>query len=47
VHRITEDDEYFRMVRERWNAALQAAHRDIPAPEWATIEPVPGSRDRR
>lgn len=41
VHRITEDDAYFRMVRERWNTALQAAQRDIPAPEWATAEAEP------
>ena len=33
--RITEDDEYFRMIRERWSAALREAYRAIPAPSWA------------
>ncbi|GAB3726233.1 proteasome-type protease [Luteimonas pelagia] len=34
THRITEDDAYFRDLRTRWNAAIQAAHREIPAPDW-------------
>jgi putative proteasome-type protease len=34
-YRITESDPYFRMIRERWSAALYDAHRHIPAPEWA------------
>lgn len=34
TYRITEDDAYFRMLRQRWSAALQAAHRNIPAPDW-------------
>jgi putative proteasome-type protease len=46
VHRITEDDRYFRMVRERWNASIQAAHRDIPAPEWAATESTPDASGR-
>jgi putative proteasome-type protease len=33
--RITEDDEYFRMIRERWSGALREAYRAIPAPSWA------------
>ena len=32
--RINEDDEYFRMIRERWSAALREAYRGIPAPTW-------------
>jgi putative proteasome-type protease len=37
TQRITEDDPYFRMVRQRWSSALQQAHRDIPAPDWAHV----------
>jgi putative proteasome-type protease len=32
--RITEDDEYFRMIRERWSGALRDAYRVIPRPPW-------------
>jgi putative proteasome-type protease len=32
--RITEDDDYFRMIRERWSAALRDAYRAIPRPPW-------------
>ena len=32
--RITEDDEYFRMIRERWSEALREAYRSIPRPDW-------------
>jgi putative proteasome-type protease len=32
--RILEDDEYFRMIRERWSAALREAYRSIPRPNW-------------
>jgi putative proteasome-type protease len=32
--RITEDDDYFRMIRERWSAALREAYRAIPQPDW-------------
>ena len=32
--RITEDDEYFRMIRERWSEALRDAYRAIPRPTW-------------
>jgi putative proteasome-type protease len=32
--RITEDDPYFRMIRERWSASLREAFRGIPAPDW-------------
>jgi len=33
-HRITEDDPYFRMIRERWSSALREAHQAIPRPDW-------------
>jgi putative proteasome-type protease len=32
--RITENDDYFRMLRERWSAALRDAYRTIPQPSW-------------
>lgn len=32
--RITEDDPYFRMIRERWSDALRAAYRAIPEPDF-------------
>jgi putative proteasome-type protease len=32
--RICDDDEYFRMIRERWSAALREAYRSIPNPHW-------------
>ncbi len=32
--RICDDDEYFRMIRERWSAALREAYRGIPGPHW-------------
>jgi putative proteasome-type protease len=32
--RITEHDGYFRMIQERWSAALREAYRAIPQPEW-------------
>ena len=34
--RITEDDPYFRMIREGWSQALRDAYRAIPRPTWAT-----------
>ncbi len=34
--RITETDEYFRMIRDRWSEALRDAHRAIPRPAWKT-----------
>jgi len=34
THRLEEGDPYFRMIRERWSAALSAAHKAIPAPDW-------------
>jgi len=35
--RITEDDEYFRMIRERWSQALRDAYRAIPTPNWPGV----------
>jgi len=32
--RITEDDAYFQMIRERWSEALRNAYRAIPRPSW-------------
>ena len=32
--RVTEDDPYFRMIRDRWSAALREAYLTIPRPDW-------------
>ncbi|MBR0665684.1 peptidase [Roseomonas hellenica] len=32
--RITEEDEYFRGVRDGWSGALRDAYRAMPAPDW-------------
>jgi putative proteasome-type protease len=32
--RITEDDAYLQMIRERWSAALRETYRAIPRPAW-------------
>lgn len=32
--RITEEDPYFRMIREGWSEALRDAYRAIPRPDW-------------
>jgi putative proteasome-type protease len=37
--RILEDDDYFRMIRERWSAALREAYRSIPNPDWIIGRP--------
>jgi len=37
--RIGEDDPYFRMIRERWSAALREAHRAIARPDWMPEAP--------
>ena len=34
--RITEDDAYFRMIRERWSEALREAYRAIPHPPYTS-----------
>jgi putative proteasome-type protease len=33
--RITEHDDYFRMIQDRWSAALRDAHRAMPLPDWS------------
>jgi putative proteasome-type protease len=35
--RITEDDEYFRMIRERWSESLREAYRELPPPPWSGV----------
>jgi putative proteasome-type protease len=35
--RITESDDYFKMLRERWSAALREAYRTIPQPSWPAL----------
>ncbi len=35
--RITEEDAYFRFVRERWSAALREAYVQLPAPDWLGV----------
>jgi putative proteasome-type protease len=32
--RITEEDPYFRNLRDAWSTALRDAHRAMPAPGW-------------
>jgi putative proteasome-type protease len=36
--RITEDDKYFQMIRERWSEALREAYRAIPRPPWRGVD---------
>lgn len=36
-HRITDQDAYFRDLRERWSTALRAAHQSIPNPPYAEV----------
>jgi putative proteasome-type protease len=36
--RITENDDYFRMLRERWSAALRDAYRIMPQPDWQPVQ---------
>jgi putative proteasome-type protease len=37
--RITDSDDYFKMLRERWSAALREAYRTIPQPSWPAEKP--------
>jgi putative proteasome-type protease len=32
--RVTEEDQYFRSLREAWSEALRDAYRRLPAPDW-------------
>jgi putative proteasome-type protease len=34
-HRVTEDDPYFRSIRDMWSSALREAYRNMPPPPWA------------
>jgi putative proteasome-type protease len=36
VHRITEEDDYFRDLEDRWSAALKAAQASIPRPPYGS-----------
>lgn len=40
IHRITDDDKYFRDLRLRWSAALREAHLSIPPPPYRGIDPL-------
>jgi putative proteasome-type protease len=44
VHRIEAGEPYFRDLRERWSAALSAAHKAIPRPPYgaSASSPDPG-----
>jgi putative proteasome-type protease len=33
--RITEDDAYFRSIRDYWSGALRDVYRALPTPDWA------------
>ncbi len=39
--RLTEEDPYFRMIRERWSEALRDAYRAMPRPSWDEAQPSP------
>jgi putative proteasome-type protease len=32
--RITEEDEYFRFIREAWSRSLRDAYQMMPRPDW-------------
>jgi putative proteasome-type protease len=34
LRRITDEDAYFRTLREGWSAALREAYRALPPPDW-------------
>lgn len=45
--RIEENDPYFDDLSQRWNDALNAAHRVVPAPDWMpkdVVQPIKGPR---
>ena len=37
LHRIEVDEPYFHDLRERWSAALRAAHKGIPRPPYGSV----------
>jgi putative proteasome-type protease len=40
VHRIEAAEPYFHDLRERWSAALRAAHMNIPRPPYGSVRPT-------
>ncbi|MGZ8403353.1 MAG: peptidase [Rhodoplanes sp.] len=38
AHRIEPDEPYFQDLRQRWSAALRAAHANIPRPPYGTAK---------
>ncbi len=38
--RITEEDPYFRLLRESWSASLRDAYRHMPGPDWLHTPPA-------
>ena len=32
--RVTEDDSYFQMLREKWSVSLREAYQGLPNPDW-------------
>jgi putative proteasome-type protease len=42
--RIEDNDPYFEDLSRRWNEALNAAHRAVPAPDWMPAEVVAPQR---
>ncbi len=45
VHRIEVGEPYFHDLRERWSAALRAAHMAIPTPPYGRPQPVSARRN--
>jgi putative proteasome-type protease len=43
IHRIEAGDQYFTDLRERWSAALRAAHMAIPRPPYEMTKPKKGA----
>ena len=41
MHRIEPGEPYFHDLRERWSAALRAAHQNIPRPPYGPVPPQP------
>jgi putative proteasome-type protease len=34
--RLTDEDSYFKMIRDSWSAALREAYQTLPRPNWAS-----------
>jgi hypothetical protein len=39
--RLTEEDPYFKMIRERWSEALRDATHAMPRPSCSPFQPSP------